>query len=71
MISIVDFIIMTAAINTCVAVIVGTVVYRLLKKKHEEDINELLKEIQNNKTEVSRLYNQYLNHLIDYHNREG
>jgi uncharacterized membrane-anchored protein YhcB (DUF1043 family) len=70
MISIVDFIIMTAAINVCIAVIVGTVVYRLLKKKHDEDTDWLLNEIQNNKTEVSRLYNLHLNHLIDYHNQE-
>ncbi len=70
MISIVDFIIMTAAINTCVAVIIGTVVYRLLKKKHDEDIDWLLNEVQANKTEVSRLYNQHLNHLVSYHTQE-
>ncbi len=67
MISIVDLIIMMVVVSFCAAVIVGTLVYCILKKKHDEDIEWLFNMICDNKTEVGRFYDQYQDHLSDYH----
>lgn len=67
MISMVDLIIMIVVVSFCAAAIVGTLVYCILKKKHDEDIGWLFKTIYDNKTEVNRFYNKYCDHIVDYH----
>jgi hypothetical protein len=67
MISIVELIIMMIVVSFCAAAIVGTLVYCILKKKHDEDITWLFNMICDNKTEVSRFYNQYQDHIANYH----
>lgn len=71
MISIVDLIIMTVVVSICAAAIAGTLVYCILKKKHDEDVNWLFNLICNNKTEVDRFYNKYWDHLVEYHEQES
>jgi hypothetical protein len=71
MISIVDLIIMVVVVSICAAAIVGTLVYCLLKKKHDEDIGWLFKMICNNHTEVHRFYNKYADHIAEYHEQEN
>ena len=71
MISIVDLIIMVVVVSICAAAIAGTLVYCILKKKHEEDVAWLIKIICNNKTEVDRFYNKYADHIAEYHEQEG
>ena len=71
MISIVDLIIMMVVVSICAAAIAGTLVYCILKKKHDEDIEWLFKTICDNKTEVSRFYNKYWDHLVEYHEQEN
>ena len=70
MISIIDLIIMMVVVSFCAAAIVGTLVYCILHKKHEEDIGWLFKIICDNKTEVDRFYNKYWDHIVDYHEQE-
>jgi hypothetical protein len=70
MISIVDLIIMIVVVSFCAAAIVGTLVYCILKKKHDEDIEWLFKTICDNKTEVYRFHEKYQDHLVDFHRQE-
>jgi hypothetical protein len=70
MISIVELIIMIVVVSICAAAIAGTLVYCILKKKHDEDIEWLFNMICTNKTEVDRFYNKYWDHLVDYHEQE-
>lgn len=70
MISIVDLIIMTVVVSICAAAIAGTLVYCILKKRHDEDIEWLFNMICTNKTEVDRFYNKYWDHLVEYHEQE-
>jgi hypothetical protein len=58
---------MVVVVSFCAATIVGTLVYCILKKKHEEDISWLVNMIYNNKMEVNRFYERYQNHLEDLH----
>lgn len=67
MISIVDLIIMIVVVNFCTTAIVGTLVYCILKKKYDEDIDWLFGRIANNHTAVSRLYDKYADHIAEYH----
>lgn len=67
MISIVELIIMIVVVSICAAAIVGTLVYCLLKKKHDEDIEWLCKMICNTHTEVHRFYDKYADHIAEYH----
>jgi hypothetical protein len=67
MITITDFIIAGFAMSICAAVIVGVLVYCILKKKHDEDINWLFNIICNNKTEVNRFYEEYKDHEYNCH----
>lgn len=69
MITAIEFIIASIVVSFCAAAIVGTLVYCILKKKHDEDINWLFKLICNNKTEVNRFYDKYYDHIVDYHER--
>ena len=69
MISIVDLIIMVVVVSICAAAIAGTLVYCILKKKHDEDIEWLVKVICDNKTEVNRFYNKYADHIAEYHDK--
>lgn len=71
MISIVDLIIMTVVVSICAAAIAGTLVYCILKKRHDEDIEWLFNMICTNKTEVDRFYNKYWDHLVEYHEQEN
>lgn len=70
MISIVELIIMIVVVSICVAAIAGTLVYCILKKKHDEDIEWLFNMICTNKTEVDRFYNKYADHIAEYHEQE-
>lgn len=70
MISIVDLIIMVVVISISAAAIAGTLVYCILKKKHDEDIEWLCKIICNNHTVVHRFYDKYWDHLVEYHKQE-
>jgi hypothetical protein len=70
MISIVELIIMIVVVSICAAAIAGTLVYRILKKRHDEDIEWLFNMICTNKTEVDRFYNKYWDHLVEYHKQE-
>ena len=70
MISIVELIIMMVVVSICAAAIAGTLVYCILKKKHDEDINWLFNMICNNKTEIDRFYNKYADHIAEYHEQE-
>lgn len=70
MISLIDLIIMIVVVSFCAAAIVGTLVYCLLKKKHDEDIEWLFNMICDNKTEVGRFYNKYADHIAEYHERD-
>lgn len=70
MITIIDFIIISLVISVCTAAIVGTLVYCIFKKKHDEDINWLFNMICNNKTEVGRFYDKYQDHLFEWHTNE-
>lgn len=70
-IAIVDFIIVTLIISFCISIIVGTLVYCILKKKHDEDIEWLFNMICTNKTEVNRFYNKYADHIAECHKGEG
>ena len=67
MISIVDLIIIVVVVSFCAAATVGTLVYCLLKKKHDEDIDWLFNMICNNHTEVHRFYDKYADHIAEYH----
>lgn len=70
MISIVELIIMIVVVSICAAAIAGTLVYCILKKRHDEDIEWLFNMICTNKTEVDRFYNKYWDHLVEYHEQE-
>lgn len=70
MITVMDFIIASLVMSFCAAAVVGTLVYFILKKKHDEDMDWLFNMIYNNKTEVSRFYEKYEDHLYDYHNQK-
>ena len=70
MITIMDFIIISLVMSVCVAAIVGTLVYCIFKKKHDEDINWLFNMIYDNKTEVDRFHNKYQDHLFKWHTSE-
>ena len=70
MISIVDLIIMMVVVSFCAAAITSTLVYCILKKKHDDDMNWLFNMICNNKTEISRFYNKYADHIAEYHEQE-
>lgn len=70
MISIVDLIIMVVVVSICTAAIVGTLVYCILKKKHDDDIDWLFKMICNDHTEVRRFYDKYADHIAKYHKQE-
>lgn len=70
MISIVELIIMIVVVSLCIASIVGTLVYCILKKKYDEDLNWLFNTICDNKTEVARFYNQYQEHMASYHKED-
>lgn len=67
---IVDLILIAVVISFCAAAIVGTLVYFLLKKKHDEDIGWLFKIICDNKTEVNRFYDKYADHVAEHHEQE-
>lgn len=71
MISMVDLVIMTVVVSICAAAIAGTLVYCILKKRHDEDIEWLFNMICTNKTEVDRFYNKYWDHLVEYHEQEN
>ncbi len=71
MITVMDFIIAGLIMSFCAAVIIGTLVYCVLKKKHDADIEWLFNMICNNKTEVYRFYNKYQDHMVDYHEGEN
>lgn len=71
MISIVDLIIMVVVVSICASAIAGTLVYCILKKKHDDDINWLFNMICNNKTEINRFYNKYADHVAEYHEQEN
>lgn len=71
MISIVELIIMMVVVSICAAAIAGTLVYCILKKRHDEDIEWLFNMICTNKTEVDRFYNKYWDHLVEYHEQEN
>jgi hypothetical protein len=70
MMSTIEIIIAMIVVSFCAAAIVGTLVYRILHKKHEEDVEWIINLICDNKTEVSRFYNKYQDHLVDYHRVE-
>lgn len=65
MISIVDLIITAAVVSICAATTAGTLVYCILKKKHDEDVARLSKELADTKAELKDLsqfrclYNRY------------
>ena len=65
----VEFLIASSVISFCAAAIVGTLVYCILKKKHEEDIEWLCTMICNNKDEVNRFYNKYADHIAEHHDK--
>lgn len=69
-ITITDFIITILVISFCTSIIVGTLVYCVLKKKYDEDIDWLFGRIANNHTAVSRLYNKYGDHIAEHHKGE-
>ena len=69
MITIMEFIIASSVISFCAAAIVGTLVYCILKKKHEEDMGWLFNIICNNHTEVNRFYNKYADHMAEHHDK--
>lgn len=71
MISIIELIIMIVVVSICAAAIAGTLVYCILKKKHDEDVNWLFNIICNNKTETDRFYNKYADHIADRVPRTG
>lgn len=66
-ITMIDFIITILVVSFCTSIIVGTLVYCILKKKHDEDIEWLCKIICNNHTIVHRFYDKYWDHLVEYH----
>lgn len=70
MISIVELIIMIVVVSICAAAIAGTLVYCILKKRHDEDIGWLFKIICDNKTEVNRFYDKYADPIAEYHEQE-
>ena len=70
-ITILEFIIVSLVISICASAIVGTLVFCSLKKKHDKDINWLFNMICNNKTEVSRFYEQYQDHLFECHKEKN
>ena len=67
MISIVELIIMMVVVSICAAAIAGTLVYCILKKKHDEDIGWLFNMVCDNKTEVYRFHEKYQDHIANYH----
>lgn len=67
MITITEFIIASLVMSFCAAAIVGTLVYCILKNKHDEDVGWIFKMICDNKTEVNRFYDKYWDHIVDYH----
>lgn len=70
MISIVELIITIVVVSICAAAIAGTLVYCILKKKHDDDIDWLFKMICNDHTEVRRFYDKYADHIAEYHEQE-
>lgn len=70
-ITLIDFIIVALVISFCTSIIIGTVVYCILKKKHDEDIEWLFQRICIIKTKIDRFYNKYANHIVEYHESEG
>ena len=65
-----DVIITSLIMSVCVGAIVGTLVYFIFKKKHDEDINWLFNMICDNKTEVYRFHSKYQDHLFEQHTSE-
>ena len=70
MISIVELIIMVVVVSICTAAIAGTLVYCILKKKHDDDIDWLFKMICNDHTELHRFYDKYADHIAEYHEED-
>lgn len=70
-ITVIDFIIAILVVSFCISLIISTLVYCILKKKHDEDIEWLFNLICTNKTEVNRFYNKYCDHIVEYHENEG
>lgn len=70
MITIMGVITISLVMSVCAAAIAGTLVYCILKKKHDEDINWLFNMICDNKTEVNRFYEIYQDHLFERHTSE-
>lgn len=53
--SIAELVVLSVVVSFCAAALVGTLVYCILRKKHEEDVDWLFKLICDTKTEVCRL----------------
>ena len=69
-ITISDFIIALIVVSFSAAIIVGTLVYCILNKKHENDMDWLFNTICNNQTDVYRFYNKYADHIASFHTSE-
>lgn len=67
MITILEFIIASLVMSICVSAVIGTLVFCILKKKHDKDIEWLFNMICDNKTEVYRFYEKYQDHMYKYH----
>lgn len=70
-ITIIDFIIAILVVSFCTSIIVGTLVFCILKKKHDEDVEWLFQRICIYKTELDRFYDKYWDHIVEYHESKG
>lgn len=67
MISVWDFIIASLVMSICVSAIVGTLVFCILKKKYDTEVNELKYDNEFILKHFGRLQEKYEEHLYKYH----
>ena len=67
MITTLEFIIASLVISICVSAITGTLVFCILKKKYNTEIDNLEYDIEGTVRCLSRLQDRYVEHMAKYH----
>ena len=67
MITTLEFIIASLVISICVSAIVGTLVFCILKKKYDTEIDRLEYDIEWTVRCLNRFKERYVEHMAEYH----
>ena len=67
MITTIKFIIATAIISFCIAVIIGGSIYKVLNKKYDDRVGYLESKVEMLEERFFRLEDMYLEHIGKYH----